>query len=345
VVTDGPTRPSQQDRSAPRSSTRRRRTVIALLASLGVVLLALTAALVYGYQTVTDIADNFEKVPDAFPDEASRPTVDPGESIAVDGRTPLTVLLLGSDGLTTSQSQRGQRSDATMVVRISAERDRVDVVSIPRDTWVPIPGRGEAKINAAYSFGGFPLAVSTVEDLLGVRIDHVASIDMGGLIDMTDALGGIDVKLDEGFTSSSGTYTFTEGVNHLNGKEALALARERKQLAEGDLSRVENQQLVLQALLVEALSRDTLTDPRSAVDFASTTAGYTRVDDGVTADFIRDLAWQMRGFDMSELHFHTMGLAGFGRSADGQSILVTDPAATERLAAALRTDTMETYVE
>lgn len=345
MVTDGLTRPHQQDRRAGRGSTRRRRTVIVLLASLGVVLLALTAALVYGYQTVTDIADSFEKVPDAFPDEASRPTVDPGDSAAVDGRTPMTVLLLGSDGLTTSESQRGQRSDATMVVRISAERDRVDVVSIPRDTWVPIPGRGEAKINAAYSFGGFPLAVSTVEGLLGVRIDHVASIDMGGLIDMTDALGGIDVELDEGFTSSSGTYTFTEGVNHLDGKEALALARERKQLAEGDLSRVENQQLVLQALLVEALSRDTLTDPRSAVDFASTTARYTRVDDGVTADFIRDIGWQMRGFEMADLHFHTMGLAGFGRSADGQSILVIDPAATERLAAALRTDTMETYIE
>jgi len=66
---------------------------------------------------------------------------------------------------------------------------------------------------------------------------------------------------------------------------------------------------------------------------------------GVTADLIRDLAWQMRGFDESELYFHTMGLAGFGRSDDGQSILVTDPAATERLAASLRTDTMETYVE
>src|SRR3954452_14936354 len=88
-----------------------------------------------------------------------------------------------------------QRSDVIMVATIAQDGRSASVVSIPRDSWVDIPGHGKNKINAAYAFGGPPLLIETVEQLTRVHIDHFAVIDFAGFAQMTDAVGGIDVNV------------------------------------------------------------------------------------------------------------------------------------------------------
>ena len=118
------------------------------------------------------------------------------------------------------------------------------------------PGRGKDKINAAFAYGGAPLLVQTLQDLVGVPVDHVAIIDFEGFQRMTDAVGGVNVYVEEG--SSGGGYTFTKGFQQMGGAEALAFVRERKTLSEGDISRGRRQQAFIKALMLKSLSRDVL---------------------------------------------------------------------------------------
>src|SRR5919199_180245 len=121
---------------------------------------------------------------------------------------PITFLLVGSD--TRADVAPGElpdaRSDAIMIARFAGDREHAQVISIPRDSWVDIPGHGMDKINAAYALGGPTLLIQTVEQLTGVRIDHYAAIDFAGLTQVTDDLGGVDVTVPK--TTSNGPYTF-----------------------------------------------------------------------------------------------------------------------------------------
>ena len=102
---------------------------------------------------------------------------------------PMNFLLLGSD----SRGQDRGRSDVMMLVHSDPDRAKLYLISLPRDLWVPIPGHGTDKINAAYAYGGAPLAVQTVENLLKVRIDNVALTDFTGFFRLIDDLGGVTV--------------------------------------------------------------------------------------------------------------------------------------------------------
>ncbi len=321
----------------PRATPRRGR--IALVAALLVVAVAVGGAFAYLWNLDRTVNANLDRVSDAFPAEESRPA--PPVVPAGAQAEPITVLLIGGDARPGSSMSTPQRSDLLMVMRISAERDRVSIVSIPRDSWVDVPGRGKHKINAAYAYGGFPLAVATVEQLLGSRIDHVAAIDMQGLKDMTDALGGVQVQVASEF--DSGGYHFEPGPRTLDGDEALAFVRERKSFASGDLERVVNQQRFLTGLITEALGREGLKDPGQLSALATTTSTYLTVDDELTGERIREIGWDMLGVTASDLDFETIGVTGTGRSSDGQSIVVLDPAGVDRLSTALADDTMESY--
>ena len=154
----------------------------------------------------------------------------------------------------------GARADSIMVLR--AGGGAFEKLSIPRDTLAAIPGFDNDKINAAYRFGGAPLMVETVEQLLGIDMNHVAIVDFAGFRDLIDSLGGIDVELDRPVCNeiSGGTFkiNFDEGEVNLNGEKALALARTRTTTCGEpitDLDRTEFQQLIIQGM------KDRLTDP------------------------------------------------------------------------------------
>src|SRR3712207_5857663 len=131
-----------------------------------------------------------------------------------------------------------------MVARFSADRQHAQLISVPRDSWVDIPGHGMDKVNAAYAYGGPTLLIQTIEQLTDVRIDHYVAIDFQGLIQVTDDLGGVDFVVAE--TTSNGPYTFPAGVNHLDGDQARWYLGQRYGLPGGDFDRVRQQQQYLQ---------------------------------------------------------------------------------------------------
>lgn len=190
---------------------RRRRVLIALLSALGVL-----GAVGLGIWFYADwqIERNIEWIDDPFAALPSRPPVStpstrdqpvtsttapgtsgttegPQDSSAVRRGDPVNLLFLGSDSRISAGDpslwQAGaQRTDAIMLVHIPSHREEIFVMSIPRDSWVPVPGHGDAKINAAFSYGGPSLLVQTFEQLTGVRIDHLAVVDFASFVELTD---------------------------------------------------------------------------------------------------------------------------------------------------------------
>ena len=328
---------------APVNRPKHRGWRIALIAIAAVVLLVGGVVGVYAWTLSNTFDSQTVKIPDVFPDEASRPPAPTG-----DGATGQNILLLGSDTRGANDGSitdlTGQRSDTIMVVHVPANRENIYVMSIMRDSWVDIPGEGEAKINAAMSYGGVPLAVQTIEGLLGARIDHVAIVDFTGFRGITDALGGVDIDNPVGFDSSSlpGRY-FAEGTQRLNGTEALAFVRERYAFADGDFQRARNQQAFIKAVLGKSLTAETLTNPARISDLVGAIAPYLAVDEGLNAAYVAGLAVELRDVRVGDVTFFTLPTTGTGTSPDGQSIVVIDQDKLKEVQQGFQTDTLDTY--
>lgn len=230
-----------------------------------------------------------------------------------------------------------------MTAHISAERDKIYLVSFPPHSYVTIPGRGRNKLNAAYAFGGPPLLVRTLETLTGVRIDHVAEIGFDGFRDLTDALDGVDVTVAESSSVPGTPYRWSAGNHRMDGEEALMFVRQRHGLAGGDLGRVERQQAFVEAVLLRALSRDTLTDPRKLSKVVDAGTRYLTVDDELDTGKLRKLGISLRHVRGDDISFVTAPVAGLGRSPAGASIVRLDPARLAWLSSGLRQDQMGNY--
>ena len=180
-----------------------------------------------------------------------------------------TILVLGSDARTERLAEPGSggpsRSDSIMLLRIGGGANAS--LSIPRDTVVDIPGHGQDKINAAYAIGGPALATQTVKQFLGVEINHVVEVSFENFPQLIDALGGVTYKGDavlsriNGGTRNGGyTLRLPKGETEINGRQALALARTRKNLrnpAEDDLTRARRQQQLVSAMKDKVASFET----------------------------------------------------------------------------------------
>lgn len=183
------------------------------------------------------------------------------KDVNLDDGDPFTVALFGVDSDAKRDAEGGgQRSDTVMVLSINPQKKTTEIVSIPRDTQAEIIGKGTTeKINHAYAYGGPDMAVKSVENLLNVPIDHYATIDMDGMQDMIDTVGGINVTSNASFSYDG--YQFSEGVqSHMDGEEAMAFIRSRKEEgAGGDFGRQERQQLVIQGLANKLTSISSVT--------------------------------------------------------------------------------------
>jgi anionic cell wall polymer biosynthesis LytR-Cps2A-Psr (LCP) family protein len=180
-----------------------------------------------------------------------------------------------------------------------------------------------------------------MQNMLGIEIDHVAMVGFEGFKNMTDAVGGVDVHVEE--ASEGDGKVFNEGTMHMDGETALVFVRQRKQLSEGDISRGKRQQAFIKALMLEALSRDTLTNPIRLKDFLDAATSNLTVDQKLDVGTMRSEAFAMRNLRGGDVRFITAPFTGFGTSADGQSIDIVDEVRMADLGEAIRTDALESY--
>lgn len=265
----------------------------------------------------------------------------------------MNILLAGSDahndeqttgeGNGTAWERTGQRTDSIMIVHLSGDRKSAAVMSIPRDSWVEIPGRGMNKINAAYSFGGPKLFVATVEMLTDIHIDHLAFVDWGGFIGLTNALGGVDITLADSVKGVSGK-SYGPGPTHFDGVEALDFVRERHSVLGGDFGRQKRQQAFLRAVMTKMMDAGALKNPLKLVKVLDGVTQNLSVDSGFTSGEMRGLGADATGLKRGDVTFMSVPNAGTGTES-GQSVVLLDETKCAQLWKAVRDDDMGKYLE
>lgn len=221
------------------------------------------------------------------------------------GDTPGTNwLLVGSDsrsGLTPEEEQSlatggdtgPERTDTIIIVHIP-KSGRTTMVSIPRDSFLPIPGNGQDKVNASFAIGGPQLLVETLENATGLHIDHYAQIGFDGFAGLVDSIGGIDLCVDAPIDDPLAGINLQPGCQKLDGATALGFVRSRA-TANADLDRVQNQRKFLSALIDKATSPASLLNPFKLWPFAKGTVKSLKVDKGDHIWQLALLGWAMRG--------------------------------------------------
>ena len=275
---------------------RQRHPFLRVLSILGVVLavLAVSAAGVAAYavwDTVSALGQNSVELDS---DSSLPPSI--GE---IEGGVNL--LLVGSDSCegqdvalfprcADPDDAPGERNDVTMLVHISDEPRRITVVSFPRDMLVPIPACPDASggfysamssqpLNASYGYGGLACTVLTIEQLTGEDIQFAGAIRWTGVIDMSDAVGGVDVCVDGDISDPNTGLSLSAGTHTLQGVEALQFLRIRHGIGDGsDLGRISNQQQFMSSLVRKLKSDAVLSNPAVLFNFATTAVGLTRSD-------------------------------------------------------------------
>ncbi|MEU6073413.1 LCP family protein [Micromonospora sp. NPDC047074] len=272
--------------------------------------------------------DAFEGVP-----EESRPQV-----VTQDA---LNILILGSDSRD-PEGTTGSRTDTIILAHLPKDRSSAQLISIPRDTWVPVPrskdgsqGGRDAKINAAYAWGGVPLMVQAVEKFTSVRIDHVMIVDFAGFKEIIDALDGIEVDVEKNFTSIHPPFrTFNQGKQRMDGEAALDYSRQRKQFADGDFARIRHQQQVIRAIMDRAVTGGIVTNPARLNSFVKASSNAVSVDEKMS---LLDMATDLRNLRSGNLTFLTSPTKGTGR-VGSESVVFANPEKTEPFYDAVRRD-------
>ncbi len=327
-----PARPTAQERLLGRIAAsrraRRRRLVLTACGTMSALVLLLSGG-AWGLSSYVNSAVG---------------RVDAGVSGGSGG--PLNVLVAGVDersGLTAHQQAElhvghvpSSNSDTMMLVHLSADRSRVTVVSLPRDSWVDLPGHGMNKINAAFGLGGPRLMVATVEHATGLTINDFIEVNFLGFIKVIDALGGVNVCLPYAVNDSYTGLRLSAGMHHVDGVTALKYARDRHSFALSDLARIQNQQSLLSTLLSEAISSGTLADPLRLSRFLQAVLSAVKVNQGLDLTALAD---QVRGISASNVRFLTVPLASTSYlTSTGQSAVLWDAAAARQLFGELRAD-------
>jgi LCP family protein required for cell wall assembly len=258
--------PPAQPERAPTPPGRRRWWVWAVLALVGLLVLAL----VWGFLGYRAVSSGVDEANTRLSRQAKAQLAKRERSILSE---PTTLLVIGTDGGSAPGRGDANRSDSMLLVHLDPETHRLAYLSIPRDLQVEIPGYGTSKINAANQIGGPALTLATVKQLTGLPIDHVVVVDFDGFKELIDALGGIEVNVPKPILSNKFDcpyeparcdewegWRFEKGRQHMDGRRALVYSRVRtNQLdpSDSDITRGNRQQLVADAVGAEIASLGT----------------------------------------------------------------------------------------
>ncbi len=195
--------------------------------------------------------------------------------------TPARVYLLaGSDSRADGaipDGTQGQRTDTIMLLTVPSS-GTTSLISLPRDTYVDIPGHGPGKLNASFSYGGAPLLVQTVEQLTGMKVDHYVEIGMAGVEQLVDAVGGVELCLDYDVDDPNSELVWTAGCHVVDGRTALAFSRMRYSDPLGDIGRTQRQQQLISAVSHQVATPSTVLSPARQVDLIRAGTGVLVVD-------------------------------------------------------------------
>jgi LCP family protein required for cell wall assembly len=301
-----------------RSWHRRHPRLTAVVSVLTVLLLAAVATGALAWRQLQGNITAVDVTPNLGDD---RPTPGPTE---IDGGRPLNILVVGSDtragdnGFIGGADQGEGRSDTTLVLHVAADRSRAMGVSIPRDSMVDMPdctgldgdevAGATRQFNDAYTIGGVACTQRTVEQLTGIRIDHYVVVDFAGFRQIVDALGTVEICLPEAVNDPLSKLDLPAGRQRVDGTTALAYVRTRHGLGDGgDLGRVARQQTFISAVLQEATSAGTLTNPKKLYDVLDVATRSVTVDPGLgSLTELASLARLVRSIGLDNISFVTV---------------------------------------
>jgi len=256
-------------------------------------------------------------------------------------------LLVGTDtreGLTKQQMRElrvgstataaGGRSDTMLIIHLSKSRDRAYIISLPRDSLVVIPEHvsssdkktiipdRQGKLNSAFSYGGAPLLIKTVERATSIKIDHYVEVSFAGFAGIVDALGGIEVCTKVDIDDPKSHLVLSAGVHTLDGIEALKYVRTRDFDGRGDIGRMQRQQQFMSAVLNKATSSGTLLNPFKVKNFINASLASVKLDSGLAPDDLLTLAKQMKNLSSGNVLTLTVPLSNPNGRVDGVGSVV-----------------------
>jgi LCP family protein required for cell wall assembly len=326
-----PSAPPRQSSGRPSPPRKRRKwIVLGLVALLAAWLIFLVAVPIWSFNKISTI--------DAEP-EGQRPPDTPGT----------TYLLVGSDeraGLSKEQRQEfgtgnaaGNRTDSILLLHVPDGDGPRLLLSIPRDSFVDIPGNGENKINAAYSIGGPKLLVETVEGATEVRIDDYIEIGFAGFVDVVDAVGGITICPDQAIDDpKAGGLKLKKGCQEVDGVTALGYARSRHAFALGDIARAQHQREVIAAVGDKALSWQTFVFPWRYLAVNKAAAESLQIGDNVGMFDLARFFWAMSHTGGSDSKRCVVPYSSLGASTSAGSAVIWDDEAAGKLFDDIRQD-------
>jgi LCP family protein required for cell wall assembly len=332
-----PRRPDRGGRGAPpppRPPRRRRRPAYGFrrfLALLALLLVGYVVAMLVVASMVWGSIDTL----DAAPDVPDRPGGSAGE----------TYLLVGTDsreGLTEDQRDdfgtgftEGSRTDTVMLLHVPTMGDPT-LVSLPRDSYLPIRDQGSNKLNASYSLGGPELLVDTVEQATGLRISGYLEIGFGGFVGVVDEVGGVQMCLDAPIQDEKAHLDLPAGCQELTGTQALGYVRMRYSDDRGDIGRVERQREFLAALVQKMASPATVLNPWSLHQVGTATGSALAIGEDTSMLEGARIALAMRAVANGNGNSLTVPVAEMNYQTDVGSAVLWDEAAAEELFGALR---------
>ncbi|WP_308169943.1 LCP family protein [Acrocarpospora catenulata] len=315
--------------SAPEEPRRPRRIGRKIAIGFVIFLVVLLAGGVGTFFWVSSKMNNVE----AFTDYDGRPAETPGQDW----------LLVGSDsraGLSAAERKKlrtgkavGKRTDTMMLLHIPEGDGRPTLVSLPRDSYVPINGHGSDKLNAAYAFGGPKLLTRTVEEVTGIRVDHYMEIGFGGFVGIVDAIGGVEICVKQDIKDPKAGINLKKGCQEMDGGTALGYVRTRATGAIPDFERTERQRQFFSAVVQKAASPGTLINPFTSIPLALSAAESVAVTPGTGMFDLLSLGMAMKNKPLT-----TAVPIGSLPTINGQAVVKWDNAKANKLFEALAQD-------
>ncbi|MFC4530984.1 LCP family protein [Sphaerisporangium dianthi] len=272
----------------PRRPRRTGRLIVRILAGLLVLLIVLGVGGFFWINSRINVVDSLTEYD-------GRPAATPGEDW----------LLVGSDsraGLSAAQRRKlatgraaGKRTDTMMLLHVPSGSGRPTLVSLPRDSYVPIDGHGSDKLNAAYAFGGPKLLAKTVEKVTGIRLDHYMEIGFGGFVGIVDAIGGVNICVKQNIKDPKAGINLKKGCQDMEGGTALGFVRTRATGAIPDFERTQRQRQFFSAVVKKAASPGVLINPFRSLPLATAATDSVAVDGDTGAFDLLSLGLAMSG--------------------------------------------------